>query len=410
MLLLFRLMSSRKVKIGIATISVQGANLALLYFAKVLFSDSIFTFYLTQVAFAGIIGAIATMRFELLIYQKLGRMSIAAALMPFAFAVIVTVISIPLVIALRRLGINLPEISPWALLLLLSIGISTATDFLFVQARQITLLLLSRMCQAIGLASIAGMLLFQIGLTDPETLLLVQGLAMSLPVLIWILFYFAKYLSAECRQPVMLIPEIQLWQRSFFLTSSTGVNAVYINIPILLSAATQSASFTADLGLILRFLTGPVTFVRQIYGQLFLASALEWSKSVGKKTIVLRKMITKVRNKAGISYIILSIPIVLFLIIGRNHSNIQHIEILPWLYITSLSQSLINPISQVRSVLEDEKNFLFFDTFRMLILFLTLYLLPSYLGFEIVFGTISCSLYLAYGLFISKRVNEFENG
>ena len=68
-----RILSGGKANIALATISVQIANFAMLFFAKGAMTDEAFAFYITQTAAAGIIGAFATLRLEMLIYKHFAQ-------------------------------------------------------------------------------------------------------------------------------------------------------------------------------------------------------------------------------------------------------------------------------------------------------------------------------------------------
>ena len=255
--------------IALATISVQIANFAMLFFAKGAMSDAAFAFYITQTASAGIIGAFATLRLEMLIYKQFGRMTIAAILVPLAVAALVVGVAVPILMAIEHWLNIMPDTSYWAGLLMLGIGISTASDFLFIQKKKLRFMLASRLCQAVGLAAIALVLAQRLLELTGTQLLMAQGVVMLMPPLVWLFAYAVTLWQQGDAAPYFIRPTRDLLWRSGAISTATIVNAVYVNLPILIASASQSVAFTADFGLVSRFLTAPLRLSVRSSGNLF---------------------------------------------------------------------------------------------------------------------------------------------
>ena len=403
-----RILSGGKANIALATISVQIANFAMLFFAKGAMTDEAFAFYITQTAAAGIIGAFATLRLEMLIYKHFARMTIAAILVPFATAILIVGLSLLIMLGLKTWVAAMPDVTYWAGLLMLGIGMSTAADFLLIQKRQLHLMLASRLFQAAGLATIALILAFDVRNMNGTQLLIAQGAVMLTPPLLWLSVYSAGLAREGDAAPYFLRPSRDLLWRSGAISGSTVVNALYVNLPLLIASATQSAAFTADFGLISRFLTGPVRFIRQVFGQPSLAGAFDWAHERGAKTSQLAGMIWRTVGQSASAYAIVGGGICAFLIIAPHSANLRDASMVPWLFIAVMGQSAISPVSQVRTVVGDEGWFLAYDIMRVVILVAALTTLAMTFRFDIVFGIVSCALYLSYLGFIRRRIARMD--
>ena len=78
------------------------------------------------------------------------------------------------------------------------------------------------------------------------------------------------------------------------------------------------------------------------------------------------------------------------------------------LFIAVMGQSAISPVSQVRTVVGDEGWFLAYDIMRVVILVAALTTLAMTFRFDIVFGIVSCALYLSYLGFIRRRIARMD--
>lgn len=394
-------------KLGYASILIQVANFAVLLIAKAQISADEFAFLLTQLAIAGIVGAIATMRFEILIYQKVGRLTRAAALVPLAAAVGVIALAYLAAGIAALWGGDGTTLSLLSIPMMLGLGLSLAQSFLFVQVKRINLLLASRGCQAIGLSLLTAVMAAGLWDLSGRAVLLTTGICYMVPALFWSAYHLAGFKPEPNDPPSLFIPEWSLIKRSLSLTVSTGVNAFYVNLPLLFAAATQTTSFVADFGLILRCFTAPVTFIRQVFGQLFLAEAIGWSTAPVRNPAILRRMVTKTILRSVGLYLLLAPFLAAILYFNLDALRITNFHIIPYLALAVLGQCAINPVSQVRIPLSDERAFLWFDATRLIGLWSGLFILSALVPFELAFGLTALALYASYILFIDRRIARF---
>lgn len=169
-------LKGNKAKLGLATALIQAANFAILVVAKVQISVDDFAFLLTQLAVAGIVGAVATLRFEVLIFQAHGRMTYAAAYIAMAAAAVVVGVFVAATSLLAASGFDRLVTSAFAIPMMLGLGLSAAQSFLFIQVGEMTRLLMTRACQAAALGLLTAALILDLWEMQGEDVLLLIGL------------------------------------------------------------------------------------------------------------------------------------------------------------------------------------------------------------------------------------------
>lgn len=403
-----RFLTNDKAKLGLASVLIQVANFIVLLQAKMTISDAEFALVLTQLAIAGIIGATASMRFEILIFQELQRMCFAVVLTPIAAIFVV----VSLIFAVCEFIFPFPaqhlSLTPLAIPMMVGLALGTVLTFVFVQAQQLSLLLATRATQAGALGLLVVLVASGSWLPTGQEILFFIGMSYALPSIFWIVYFLVRLAADSAASSFPLYkPEWVMLRRSLSLTFSTAVNSVYVNIPLLAAAATQNASYVADFGLILRSLTAPTTLIAQVNGRLFLKEAINWSILQGRRTAVLSRLIANTMIQCAGVYLIITPVLISLLYTYRVPLNLNHFEIAPYLILATLGQCVINPISQVRIALGDEKTFLIFDTLRLIVLTISLYMLSSFIPFELAFGTAALTLYGTYIAFIFFRVSKY---
>lgn len=405
---LMRRLKSDRAQLGVASALIQVANFAVLLLAKTSVSDSEFSLILTQLALAGIVGAVASMRLEILVYQDYGRMTFAAILVPTFAVVISTAFCFASYGLIHVFGFESLVLSAAGIPMMLGLGLSTIQSFLFIQVKQMILLLISRACQAVCLGVLMLALVFGIGDLDGTSILLLIGVCYLVPAVI-LMAYFLWTLETSQQDPASVyFPRRSLLLRSLSLTLSTGINSIYVNLPLLAAAATQTSSFVADFGLILRCFTAPVTFIRQVVGQLFLADAIMWSIKPSRSKKELLKLVSKTMILSVGLYLVASIFLFGVLYFNTEVLKITHLSIAPFLFVAVLGQCAINPISQVRIPLRDERAFLYFDGARLGFFALGLYLLSEWVPYATAFSISALTLYLSYIFFIRIRISRYS--
>ena len=119
-------------------------------------------------------------------------------------------------------------------------------------------------------------------------------------------------------------------------------------------------------------------------------------------------MIKRTVIQSATAYAVVGGGICAFLMLAPDVANIRNAAIVPWLFFAVLGQSAISPVSQVRTVVGDEGWFLAYDIMRVVVLVGTLFTLPIVFGFDVVFGVVSCALYVSYLGFIQLRIRKMH--
>lgn len=402
-----RYLTDRRAKLTLASILIQLANFAVLLSAKTAMSNADFAFLLTQLAFAGILGAVSSLRFEVLVYQSHGRMVYAATMIPVTatFAAI-TIVFVGVEI-LNLMGLEPLSLSLLAIPMITGLSLSAIQNFLLVQVKEMNALLASRAVQAVGLGLLTIVQLLADWTLEGQTILLLVGLCYTLPAAASLVLFLIRSRQQSEDPPVLYLPDFEMFKRSLSLTISTGINSIYVNLPLLAASTTQSASFVADFGLIMRAVTAPVTLIGQVIGRLFLADALHWSLTPGRSAATLKHMISRAIKQSVGAYLITAPSLVSVLYLARENLNISHMDLAAFLFLAAIGQSAVNPVVQVRIALGDERAFLMLDAARLVVLAVGLYGLALVLPFEMAFTGTALVLYLSYIAFIYNRVSLY---
>lgn len=400
------LLRDDKAKLALASAVIQGANLLFLLLAKATIPDEDLAFVLANLAVAGIIGSIASMRLEVLVFQEEGQMTYAAAAMPLAAMAVVTVASLVGLTVTSSVWSDSLAISPLAVPMVVGLGMSTVQSFLFVQVNKIDLLLAMRVAQGVSLGIVIAVIAFGARTMSGPTVLFLIGMAYAAPSALFMVQFVRRLRPAQSTLPALYWPGRAMIKRSGSLTLSTGVNSLYVNLPLLAAAATQSDSFVTDFGLIRRCFSAPITLSFQTFGRLFLAGAINWSTLPGRTSSALTKMVTRTMAQSTGVLVVASPFLVGLLYVLREPFGFEHLGITPFLVLAAVGQSAVNPVAQVRIALRDEQPFLVFDVFRMAALAIGLYVGARLIPFEVAFGLVSAGLYGVYTAFIFARVSR----
>jgi len=395
-------------KLALASALIQAANFAVLLVAKITIPSADFAFLLTQLAFAGIIGAIASMRFEVLVFQTHSRMTYAAIVIPIvATAAVIPTFFASVELTNMVMGQDF-TLSVLSIPMMIGLSFSAIHTFAYLQVGLLNALVAARAVQAGALVLVTLALLSGFYSPSGSTLLALIGIGYAIPSALWLVWFILQTSPSRNDPPAFYLPGLGLFKRSLSLTVSTGVNSIYVNLPLLVAYGTQSVSFVADFGLMLRAFTAPVTLIGQVIGRLFLADALRWSLLPENSTSALSRLISHAMVQSLGGYLLISPPLIGLLWLYRAELNIVHIELAAYLFVAGLGQSVVNPVSQVRVALKDERTFLIFDTLRLFTLALGLYSLAAILPYELAFMVTALCLYAAYIGFIFQRVSYYK--
>jgi hypothetical protein len=344
------------------------------------------------------------MRLEVLIFHQNGRLSHAAILVPIVAMALVIGLAYAIYGLTAALFAGIGDASFHAIPMMIGLSLSAVTNFTFVQVRQLNPLLAMRVWQGLALAALMAALASGFWDMTGEDVLLLIGLAYAFPAIAYTALAYLRHRPEAHDPPALYLPDARMLRRALSLSVSTGVNSVYINMPLLAAASTQTASYVADFGLILRAFTAPITFIAQVIGRFFLADAITWSGDPERTPAVLWRMITRAMVQSVGIFVIAAAALVGLLYLFREPLNFTHLGIAPFLFLATLGQCAINPVSQVRIPINDEHTFLLFDSLRLVVLSVGLFALSQVLPFEVAFGLTAVVLYTGYIGFIRHRI------
>ncbi|WCE68578.1 hypothetical protein PL335_17180 (plasmid) [Sulfitobacter faviae] len=386
-------------QLAVGSATFQGASFVIVLLAKYAFHAEGFAAFVTQVAWASILGAVATFRLEVILVQERQTVDRPVLLVPLSvafmslaiFGAVAFGISIPL-------GGNGP-IEMMTLLLALGFALHEAQSFLCVRMERVLHLLATRAVQGflIGATGLAAFL----GWLSPTETFRAFALSVTCPLLIWWGIGFIRASGTT----TFTLPDAKTWARGSFATVSSILNAAYVNVPILIAAATQNTALVADFGFLMKLLTGPLTLVRQAFGQTFLSKSLTIDSSHDGAQNRLMTLLLHTIKLALTSYGAILVLMVALVWIGDDVFSIHQPNMIFWLALATIPQAMINPVASIRTTLRRENTFFLYDTFRLLILTVAL-ILPIGLAFHVTFSLVSSALYLLYWMFILQQIGQ----
>lgn len=397
-------------QLTVASALIQFVNFALLLIAKVSLSDEGFTFLLSQLAISGVIGAVASMRLEVLLFQEHKKIVRASLVVPFAAIVLFCIFSYALSEIAILSGLRLGDLSILAVPMILGLALSEVQSFIFVQIRRLNLLLKVRMIQAALMVGVISVLLSGLWRSTEQGLLFAIGVCYALPALVFHIRFALSIERNDADPPLLYAPAFSVLKKAASLSFSTGLTSVAVNLPVLAATATQSPSFAADFGLIRRAFTAPVTLIAAVFGRLFLADAMRWAISENRSVKDLRRSIIFCMTQSALIYSALALVLSGVLFVFREPLNLTNFHIAMYLFVASLFQSVVNPISRVRTALDDEGIFLAFDIVRLVILCVGLFGLSMLIPFEQAFGFTAVLTYALMIWLVFYRVRRNRSG
>lgn len=393
---IIKLVRSRSVAMATGSLFFQGASFLTLLILKPVIPDESFAIFIASLSWAAVIGSIATLRLELLLFQERGHVDKES--LCFTLAIAIGVVGLAgACISIGALLIKPPiELPLMTIALALGLGLIEAQSFLCVQMKRVGELVVTRGAQATGLV-ITALLVWKEG--APEFLLPLYALAVLVPLGAW--WIFAIIRAEGPLQPH--IPACPIWKRSVFLTLSTMVNTIYANAPIIIASATQSSAFAADFGFIMRLLTGPITLIRQAYGHTYLSEAFNVSKNKPYNPDKLWRLTRITIGKSAFTYISMVCILNILLFLLNDTFNISKPSMIFILGLATLGQVCVNTIANIRTPLQKEATFFLIDVLRTAALGTGLIII-SHLDFHIVFTILSAVMYLGYIYFINTQI------
>lgn len=399
MSLFMRMIHSTALQMAVGSATFQGASFILVVIAKYAFDAEGFVYFVTQLAWASILGAVASFRLEVMLVQERHAVDRPVLLV----TLIVAIVSLAIFGAMTSgIGIALDRDGPVAvttLLLALGFSLHEAQSFLCVRMERVSQIVATRAVQGV-LIGATGFAAF-LGWLSPTGTFWAFAMSVTCPLLIW----WAISLARASGPMAFILPDPITWARGSYATGSSLLNAGYVNVPILIAAATQNTALVADFGFLMKVLTGPLTLVRQAFGQTFLSRSLTLNSTQYDAQKRLKALLLHTTKLAITSYGTILFVMVALVWTGADVFSIQQPSMIFWLALATIPQAMINPVASVRTTLRRENTFFLYDAFRLLVLTAAL-ILPIGLAFHITFSLVSGALYFLYWIFILQQIDH----
>ncbi|WP_395392885.1 hypothetical protein WBP07_17310 [Novosphingobium sp. BL-8A] len=387
---------------ALGSLIFQAASFLMLIVLKPILGHEHFAFFITQISIASIIGSVATLRFELLLFESKGEVDKEVLFSTLAISVVtlsVCAVFLKLILSVFDLSI---DISPMSYVLAFGFGMIEAQSFLCVQMGRVIELVATRFIQTVILVLLAIIVWSGIG---RSAVFFVYAIGVAAPILLWL----AMAIINVPGRIALGVPSVTMLKRSIALTAAVMVNTVYANIPVVIASATQSAAFVADFGFVMRLLTGPITLIRQAYGHSYLADTFALVRnSVTPGRDIWRITRHAMLRSAMLYSFLLPFVIVAVVLLSRVLNISNPYMIIP-LSLVTIGQVAINTVANVRLPLKKEAYFLAVDVVRTTILAVSLFFIRS-VNYYIVFSVWSSILYFVYIALIRAKACDFWPG
>jgi len=398
----FKALVKGRISVGSSTIVYQISILLFLFILKATLSDSDFGAFLVAIGIAAIIGAIASLRSEVLITQSDKNISRRTLLYPFliSLGVIITIWFLkPLLSFILSVPIDIYTI-------VLSFGFAQQIiyQFILIQEENFALLLIIRISQATLLAITATALLFGVSFDTGK-----WGFAIGLisPFAIWAMYWLFKKQNIP-HKSFQITPN--LIKRSSVLTITMLINSAAVNLPIILCVATQIPSYSADFGFMMKVFVAPVTLVNAMFGQLFLADNIKRDASIPEEAVNIRKNMKQTTIKATSFVFLISIMTILAIFIASYifPELLGHPKLAFAIAIAVIAQAAFSPVSMIGDIAKLENPFLLFYIARIVLLYVGLSAIIN-IDFSLRFAMINIIVYSTFWLFADWRLKKLAN-
>lgn len=386
--------------LGLSSLVIQIATYVLLLSFKIQATDTEFVSAIKQIAIVSILASIASFKLELVLFQAHRGTFLRTLVIPMLAATIgLSAVYFLIGPLIAWLGFGNPLMTV-ALPLGLALATQEVQNFFCVQEKKWSQMIGVRFGQAGCLVALA----FATHIVpDSHAFLLYYGMALLLPLLIWVLIFLLT--SAHgCPDPSLSSPFRERFRRAAALTLTQLVSTIYVHVANLLSISIQSPAQSADFTFLSRIATGPITLIRQVLGQLFLAQCLrlESEGSATRKNVLMH--MRRVVAYSSVVYAIFSalcIPIVYHF---QDALNIEHPSMLYPLFFVGILQLAVSQAGFSRFILHEDVLFLIAEICRLLVLTLLLTVLEA-LEFPVRFAMASGVVYGGYFLFLLHRLD-----
>lgn len=382
-----------------STVVFQLSMLLFFFILKLQLTSRSFADFLVLIALAAIIGAVASLRSEILITQSDGALYKRTLVWPILIALIICVISWaagPLVGLLFSV-----EVDPHTGIIAFGFALQAIGQFLLIQEERFGQLLILRTIQA-GILTCVSLLAF-CGLSAHWF----KGgfaFAMIAPFAVWAGIRLVK--KTKQRAPAHRVT-LALVRRSMVLSLTSVINTSAVNIPIILCAATQSATYAADFGFLMKLFAAPVTLANAMFGQLFLAENIKRDILQPKEALHVRKSMHGTSMKATLFVTFISIGTIAasYILAYWIPSILNYPSLAIAISFAVVAQAGFSPVSFIGDIAKLENPFLIFYVARIAMLY-GLLSSVTIIDYSALFAATNIAVYLSFWVYADWRLKN----
>lgn len=391
-----------RMSLASSTVIFQLSMLLFLFVLKLKMADAVFGNFLVSLGIASIVGAVASLRSEILITQVDRCVNARTLFWPLSIAVAVVIF----VWAISPLisWLFLIDIPVYTMVLAFGLSLQSICQFVLIQETQFFRLLLLRAAQAAILVATSLALLADVAFAWS-----IWGFAIAItgPFAIWAVFWLTSKrglaVSSFAFEPSQL-------RRSAILSLTLLINTAAVNIPIILCVATQNATYAADFGFVMKIFGAPSTLANAMFGQLFMADNIRRDISIPSEAQSVRRAMhkTSVRAIGFVSMISLGIILGVFLLAYFLPGFLTYPILASAIAIAVIAQASFSPVSAIGDIAKLENPFLLFYLARVIVLYGFLSAAMN-VDFSVRFAAINLLVYLGFWLYADRRLGKISN-
>ncbi|NND03378.1 MAG: hypothetical protein HKN91_11380 [Acidimicrobiia bacterium] len=387
------LLRSEPTRIGIATGALQASALIYLLVLRRVGDPGQVAGTLTAIAVAAALASVASLKSEVLISQLSGAVTAETLTRPAVVAATTLTAYTGLAFLDRRFGTGLLPIG-WTPLLAFTLAVQEIQNFILIQLRRTTELLLIRGLQSILLIAAAGIL----AIRPPKTSIDVLGpyvAAHLVPLVPWCLWT----LVATTRQSGKQIKVRQILRRGAQSSATVFINSAYLATPYIAAEQRLTEPEAADFSFSLKLFLSPITLISRSLGTIYLRYGLHSDE-------VLREVTRRYSMIAAMAFCPFSIGVGAYLLTLGDLTEVKWWYV-PAIALSALPQAAVGPVSWVGLLTYRELHFLALAAFRLMTLSLVLVFSPA-TALVAVYCVVNPSLYLIYlaAILNSSRAHE----
>lgn len=364
-------------------------------------TDADFSTFLVSLGIASIVGAVASLRSEVLITQADRSVNVRTLFWPVLIAVaIVTFFWIISPLISWLFSIDIPI---YTTALAFGLSLQSICQFVLIQEGKFFRLLQLRAAQATILVLTSLALL-----ADLTFAWSIWGFAVAItgPFAIWAVFWLVSKRGLAVSNFAFDLSQLR---RSAILSLTLLVNTAAVNLPIILCVATQNASYAADFGFLMKLFVAPVTLTNAMFGQLFMADNIRRDISIPAEAGFVRRAMhkTSVRAIGFVSMISMGTIFGVFLLAYFWPSFLTYPILASAIAIAVIAQAGFSPVSAIGDIAKLENPFFLFYLVRVILLYGLLSAAVDF-DFSFRFAAINILVYLGFWLYADRRLGKMS--